>query len=198
MTVRQLALLFSGCVVLGAGVALLLAASLGSDGYSTLVNGVRIKAGIPFLVSNLFISAAFLALAWVRGVVPSLGTLVQILVVGGTVSLLLPVLGTPDGLATRAVLLVVALPVLAVGIASYLGSQTGAGPGEAFAQAWDPPVPFRWSYSAMQGGGAVVGWLLGAAIGPGTFVVIFLLGPGVDLTARLMRLDVGARRVPQP
>jgi uncharacterized membrane protein YczE len=41
----------------------------------------------------------------------------------------------------------------------------------------------------VQGGGAVLGWLLGAAIGPGTVLVIFLLGPAVDLAARTLRVD---------
>ena len=80
--------------------------------------------------------------------------------------------------------------MLGVGIATYLGSRTGAGPAEAAGLAWDPPVPFRWSYSAVQGGGALGGWLLGATLGPGTVVVIVLLGPLVDLTSRLLRLDV--------
>ena len=87
-------------------------------------------------------------------------------------------------------MLVLAFPVLAVGIALYLGSHLGAGPAEAAALAWDPPVPFAWSYSAVQGGGALVGWQLGAAIGPGTVAVILLLGPVVTLAGRLLRLDI--------
>jgi uncharacterized membrane protein YczE len=74
--------------------------------------------------------------------------------------------------------------VVAIGVAGYLGSGTGAGPTEAAAIAFDPPVPFRWSYTAVQGGGALGGWLLGAAIGPGTLLVILALGPVVDLTLR--------------
>jgi uncharacterized membrane protein YczE len=84
--------------------------------------------------------------------------------------------------------------VLALGIAAYLGSNLGAGPAEAAALAWDPPVPFKWSYSAVQGGGAVVGWLLGAAVGPGTLAVVLLLGPAVDLAARTLRLNVTQAR----
>ncbi len=75
-----------------------------------------------------------------------------------------------------------AFPVLAAGIAAYLGSNTGAGPAEAAALAWDPPVPFRWSYGLVQGGGALGGYLLGATIGVGTVAVIVALGPLVDLT----------------
>ena len=186
----RLLLLFVGCVVLGAGVALLLSADLGSDGYSTLVRGVSLALDISFWNANLIIGVLFVGLAAARRVYPGLGTVVQVAVVGGTVSVLLEVLETPDGLPLRILLLAAAFPVLAWGIAAYLGSHTGAGPTEAAALAWDPPVPFKWSYSLVQGGGALVGWLLGATIGAGTIAVILCLGPLVDLASRLSRLDV--------
>jgi uncharacterized protein len=186
----RLALLLLGCVVLGLGVGLLLTASLGSDGYSTLVNGVSRRSGLSFVVCNLGVSAVFLALAAARRLLPDVGTIVQIVVVGFTVSSVLGLLDTPDSLVGRSAYLVVAFPVLAAGIAAYLGSNLGAGPAEAAALAWDPPLPFRWSYSCVQGGGAIVGWLLGAAIGPGTLAVVFLLGPAVDLAARVLRVNV--------
>lgn len=189
-SLRQVLQLVSGCVVLGIGVAMLLTADLGSDGYSTLVNGIATGAGWSFWIVNIAVSLAFVAMAAVRRVRPGLGTVVQILVVGVTVSALLDALETPDGLLPRVLLLAAAFPVLALGIATYLGSQTGAGPAEAAALAWDPPVAFRWSYSAVQGGGALVGWLLGATIGLGTIAVILLLGPLVDLASRRLRLDV--------
>ncbi|MGZ5418473.1 MAG: hypothetical protein ACXWDI_14995 [Nocardioides sp.] len=195
-TATRAALLVGGCATLGTGVALLLAAALGSDGYSTLVNGIALSTGISFLVANTLVSLAFLTLAWMRGLRPGIGTVVQIVVVGVTVWLLLEALPTPDSLLARAALLVLAFPVIAVGIVCYLGSRTGAGPAEAFALAWDPPLPFRWSYSIIQGGGALVGWLLGAAAGLGTLAVILALGPLVDLTARLLRLNVDQERSP--
>ncbi|HYH35370.1 MAG TPA: hypothetical protein VD814_09495 [Nocardioides sp.] len=187
---RQLLLLGVGCVVLGGGVALLLTADLGSDGFSTLVNGVALSTGFSFWLANLLVSLAFLALAALRRVLPGLGTVVQVMVVGGTASVLLDVLTTPPGGLGRTAMLALSVPVIAVGIATYLGSRTGAGPAEAAALAWDPPVPFRWSYSLVQGGGALAGWLLGATVGVGTVLVILVLGPLVDLTSRLLHLDV--------
>lgn len=187
---RRVALVALGCVVLGTGVAMLLTADLGSDGFSTLVNGVSIATGTSFLVANLLISVLFLVMAALRRVFPGVGTVIQVVVVGWTVSYLIELLDTPDGLPWRLALLVAALPVLAVGIAVYLGGNTGAGPAEAAALAWDPPVPFKWTYSLVQGGGALVGWLLGATLGLGTIAVIVVLGPAVDLTSRLLRLDV--------
>lgn len=183
-------MLLIGCVVLGTGVALLLAADLGSDGYSTFVNGLTLSSGVSFWIVNLVVGVALVAMAALRKVYPGVGTVVQVVLVGVTVSVLLELLETPDDLAWRIVLLVAAFPVLAVGIALYLGSHTGAGPAEAAALAWDPPIAFRWSYSLVQGGGALAGWLLGATVGVGTLAVIFLLGPAVDLAARLMSLDL--------
>ena len=195
VTPWRLGQLFGGCVALGLGVAMLLTADLGSDGYSTLVNGISIGGHIPFLISNIAVSLGFLLIAATRRLRPGLGTLVQIVVVGFTVSWLLEVLDTPSTLLGQVVLLAAAFPVLALGIAAYLGTNLGAGPAEAAALAWDPPVPFKWSYSAVQGLGALVGWLLGATIGPGTIAVILLLGPAVDLTSRLLHLDVHQPRL---
>lgn len=194
VAIRRYLLLLAGCVVLGVGVALLLRAAFGSDGYSTLVNGIRVAADIPFFVANLVVSLAFIALAWARRLRPGVGTVVQVVVVGLTVSGVMSVLAEPSGMATRVVLLAVSVPVLAFGIAAYLGSHTGAGPAEGAALAWDPPVPFRWSYSVVQVGGALAGWLLGADIGVGTVLVVFLLGPAVDLAARVLRVDLSQAR----
>ncbi len=177
-------------MTLGTGVAMLLTADLGSDGFSTLVNGVSISVDTPFVLANAGVSVAFLLLAAVRGLRPGVGTLVQVVLVGSIVSLLMPVMDVPGSLVGQVLLLTASLPVLALGIASYLGSHLGAGPAESAALAWDPPVPFRWSYSAVQLTGAVLGWLLGATVGPGTLAVILLLGPVVDLASRLLRLDL--------
>lgn len=187
-------LLLAGCVVLGVGVGMLLTADLGSDGYSTLVNGIALRIGVSFWVVNLVVGALLVAMAAVRRVRPGVGTVAQVVIVGLVISGLLELWAPPDGMASRVVLLVAAFPVLALGIAAYLGSDTGAGPAEAAALAWDPPVPFRWSYSLVQGGGALGGWLLGATIGVGTVAVVLALGPLVDLASRLLRLDVHQSR----
>lgn len=190
-------MLLVGCVVLGTGVALLLAADLGSDGYSTFVNGLTITTGVDFWIVNLVVGVVLVALAALRKVYPGIGTVVQVVLVGVTVSVVLDLLATPDALGWQVALLAAAFPVLALGIALYLGSHTGAGPAEAAALAWDPPVPFKWSYSVVQGGGALGGWLLGATVGVGTLAVIVLLGPAVDLAARLMSLDLHQQRDPE-
>jgi uncharacterized protein len=189
-TPTRLLQLTGGCIVLGVGVTLLLLAGLGSDGFSTLVYGLTLGTELPFVVANAVVSISFLAMAWVRGVRPGVGTLAQIAIVGSVVGLGLATLPAPDATWARALLCLVALPVLATGVATYLGSHLGAGPMEAAALAWDPPAPFAWSYNTIQLLSALVGWSLGAPLGAGTAAVVVTLGPLVTLAGRLLRLDV--------
>jgi len=193
--VRRLGHLIGSCIVLGIGVGLLLRAALGSDGYSTLINGISLATDIDFAVVNLAVSLVLVGMAWLRGVRPGIGTVVQPVLVGVTVSVVLRLVDEPTGIGPRVGLLAAALSLVALGVAGYLGSRTGAGPTEAAAIAFDPPVPFRWSYSLVQGAGALVGWLLGADIGPGTAAVVFGLGPAVDWLLTRARV---LRREPRP
>lgn len=183
---RRLVQLVLSCAVLGVGVAVLLDAALGSDGYSTLISGLTSTSGLPFVVVNLGVGILLIALAWSRGTRPGVGTLVQTVVVGGTVSAVSPLLPTPEALGSRFVELAVAFVLLALGVAGYLASHTGAGPAEGAAIAFDPPLPFKWSYTVLQAVGALGGWALGAAVGPGTLLVSLFVGPTVDLLTRVL------------
>lgn len=186
VTVGRVTQLVLACFVLGTGVALLLDARLGSDGYSTMVNGIRLSADLPFWAVNFAFAVAFVAIAWARGVRPGLGTIVQPVVVGFTVSWVVGLAPSPTSTAGRGIELAVAFVLLGLGVAGYLASRLGAGPTEAAALAWDPPLPFRWSYSTLQFGGALTGWAFGADIGVATVLVIVALGPVVDLLSRLV------------
>ena len=183
LLVRYVQLLVA-CAVLGVGVALLLEAQMGSDGYSSLVSGLVVATGLPFWALTILVGAVFIGLAWVRGLRPGPGTVVQWFFVGVVISAVMALVPEVSVDAARIGLLALAMALITVGVAGYLASDTGAGPAEAMALAWDPPVPFRWSYNLVQAGGALGGWLLGAAVGPGTVLVFLLLGPAVDLFRR--------------
>lgn len=171
--------LLVSCVFLGAGVALLLNADLGSDGYSMMINGLTIATGIEFAAVNIGVGVLLVSLAWLRGRTPGLGTVVQPAVVGFAVSALMPVFPEPSSWSGKSVEFVAAFVLLCLGVAGYLAADLGAGPAEVAALAWDPPVPFKWSYSAFQFLGGLIGWLCGATFGIGTVVVVLLIGPVV-------------------
>lgn len=188
--------LVGSCLVLAAGVVLLLRSALGSDGYSTFLNGVSLGLDLPFVLVSAVVGAALIAVAWARGLRPGVGTVAQTVVVGLGVSAGLAVTSEPGSLAVRVLLLVLALPVLALGVAGYLNTACGAGPTEGAALAFDPPVPFAWGYNALQATSALVGWLGGADVGVGTLLVVVALGPLVEAArARLPRWEQPAATV---
>ncbi len=186
------------CVVLGVGVALLLDARLGSDGYSMFVSGLSIATGVSFGLVNAAVGVVLVLLAWSRGRRPGVGTVVQAVLVGYVVASTMPLLPTPDALPLRWLELGVGFLVVCAGVVGYLAADLGAGPAEGAALALDPPVPFRWGYSVVQVVGASVGWALGASLGLGTIVVVLLVGPVVDRLLRALRRLCPDRQVPEP
>ncbi|MCK0111995.1 hypothetical protein MWU75_07590 [Ornithinimicrobium sp. F0845] len=177
---RRLLQLILACIVLGLGVALLLDARLGSDGYSTLLNGLVLVSGWSFLLISLVVGVALLSMAWALGRPPGVGTVVQTVLVGATVNVVLPLLPAPESLPVRGLESVLGILVLGVGVAGYLAVDLGAGPAEAAAQSWERWVPFRWGYTALQASGMLVGWLCGADVGISTLLIVLVLGWLVD------------------
>lgn len=177
---RRLTQLVLGCVVLGVGIGLLLNARLGADGYSMLVSGASIASSIAFWICNVALGVVLVLLAWARGRRPGIGTLVQPVVVGVTVSVAMPLLPVPESLLWRWAEFGTGFLVLSLGVALYLSVDLGAGPAEGAALAFDPPWPFKWTYGVFQLVTTLGGWAMGADLGPGTLIVILGIGPLVD------------------
>ncbi|MBW3084814.1 hypothetical protein KEM60_01003 [Austwickia sp. TVS 96-490-7B] len=182
----RLLLLVVSCLVLALGVALLLGSRQGADGYSTMLNGLRLFTGWSFTVVSVSVALLFVGIAWAKGVRPDVGTLTQPVVVGIAVELLLPVVPWPEATLGRWVEFVVGFTVICVGIAGYLAADLGIGPTEGPAIAFDDVLPFQWGYMALQVGGCLLGWSCGADVGLGTLVVVFGIGPVVDRMRPLM------------
>lgn len=189
---RDIVELLVGATILGLGIGLMLNARLGSDGYSTFINGIALTAGVPFVVSNVGVGLVLIAFTAWRGVRLGLGTFLQPLAVGITVSATRGSLPAPDGLLGRAVECGVGFFVVAFGVALYLEASLGPGPAEGPALAVDPPVPFRFGYSALQIVQAAIGWLLGSPAGLGTLATVVFIGPVVDRIRLLLRRRGGA------
>lgn len=185
VTLRRVALLVLGSTTLGLGVALLLNAHLGSDGYSTLLQGTSVFFEVRFVVTAVSVAAVFVSIGWLRGIRPGWGTLVQPVVVGTVVTLAMPVVPEPEQMVLRGGQFGLGFLILCLGVAAYLASDYGIGPGEVLARAWDPPFPFKWSYSVVQAACALVGWWLGADLGVGTVLAAIVIGPVVNQFSRL-------------
>jgi uncharacterized protein len=191
---RRFTLLVLGSTTLGLGVALLLNTHLGSDGYSTLLQGTSIALAVPFVVATIGLATLFVGIGWLRGLRPGWGTVIQPVSVGVVVTLVMPYFPEPSQLPWRIAQFALGLLVLCVGIAAYLAADLGIGPAEVVARAFDPPLPFRWSYSILQVIFALIGWQLGGDLGLGTILASFALGPVVTfLSPPFLRFALQSR-----
>ena len=175
--IRRLTQLVLASLVVAGGVALILGARLGSDGFSTLLSGVSRITGWPFWVGNVVIAAVLVGIAWALGLRPGIGTILQPLVTSVTINLLLAVMPVGLALGWRITMLIGGLLLLALGVAGYLAANAGVGAAEAISVALEPRIPFRWSYLVFQTLCFLTGWWCGADVGVGTIVVAALIGP---------------------
>lgn len=189
--------LLVGAVILGLGIGLMLNARLGSDGFSTFINGIAVTLGVPFVLSNVGVGLLLVAFTGWRGIRLGIGTFLQPLTVGVTVSATRGLLPHPESLGARTLVCVLGFFVVAFGVALYLEANLGPGPAEGPALAVDPPVPFRFGYSALQIIQAAIGWFLGSPAGLGTIATVVLIGPVVDRIRALLRGPSSVEVVPQ-
>ena len=177
---------------------------LGLAPWDMLHSGLSEHLGLSFGLVVILVGLAVLVLSWSLGERPGLGTLVNIVGVGWVIDRLFATSwldGLPDAATwVRVLLLVLAVVLLGVGAALYIGAAFGAGPRDSLmvachAHGW----PIGPSRVVIEVTVLLVGWLLGGALGLGTVLLALGTGPVVQLTFRLLHEQPPSRRkVPAP
>lgn len=169
--------MIAGCVVLALGIAAALEAGLGVGPYDVLIDGLAEQAGVTFGVASVGLGVAFVLAGWALGGPVGLGTVVAVALVGPLVDgwrLLVP---APEAMAAQAGQLVVAVPVIAVGLGLMIAARLGVGPMEVVMLGLvGRGVPLRWVRTALEVSVAACGWALGGSLGVGTVVIALTLG----------------------
>ena len=184
---RRLIQLFSGLVLYGLSIALIVRADLGLDPWDVLNQGVFERfaqpAGISFgLVVNLIGLAVLLLWIPLRQK-PGVGTLANVLVIGTVANVGLDWIPTDLDLSLRAGLLIAGIVLNGVASGAYIGAGLGPGPrdglmtGIVARTGW----PVKWVRTAIELSVIAVGWLLGGSVGLGTVLYAVTIGPLVHV-----------------
>lgn len=166
--------------IIGFGVTLVVKARLGVDPWTVFMQGM---SGVTHLSLGQMSQAFTLVLLAVNyllgGEIPGWGTLLNTLLVGGSIDLFLPLIPAPAGLAARGAFLAAGVVLMAFGIATYVRTGLGKGPMEGWAftvgrlfRLGIGRAKFATDLLAM-----LLGWLLGGQVGVGTLVSVAALGP---------------------
>ena len=134
-TALRVAWVIPASLLIGLGVALVIAAELGVPPYDVLLSGITRHLDVSHGQAAWLTSAALMLLATVLGVRPKLVGIVYVLSVGLAIDASLQIISHPEALHVRIVMAASGLALLATGIAVIVHTQATGGAMELLMQA---------------------------------------------------------------
>ena len=181
--------LFLGLFLFAAGLVANLNSRLGMSPWGVLTIGLTNHVSLTFGQVSQLVGFAVLAIGWVLGFSPGMGTLANMYFIGLFIDLIIAwgLIPVPDGLVLQFAMLFVSIALIGVGSYFYMRVRLGTGPRDGLmmglVRRLDYPV------AAVRGTLEVtvlaIGWLLGGPVGVGTVINAFTLGLSVQTAFRL-------------
>jgi uncharacterized membrane protein YczE len=161
----------------------MLAPAVGVDPWDVFHTGLSRITGIP-VGTILIIVGALVLLLWIpMRQRPGLGTLANIVVIGGVVDLILGSMPVPHVLWLRWGVFCAGVLLNAIATGFYIGAGLGSGPRDGLTTGLAASGrSIRVVRTSVEVTVLAVGWLLGGNAGPGTLVYALAIGPLVHVT----------------
>jgi uncharacterized membrane protein YczE len=175
---RRVVQCFVGLVVGGTGIALIVAADIGLAPWDVLHKGISRHTGLG--VGTVIIIVGFaLLLLWIPlRVRPGVGTILNALLIGGTVNIVLPHLPEPDVVALQFAEMAAGVMAFGIGTALYIGAGLGPGPRDGLMTGIAARgYSLRLVRTGIELAVLATGWALGGEVGLGTAVFALAIGP---------------------
>ena len=189
--------LILGLGLYGVSEALMLAPAVGVDPWDVLHTGLAGLTGIPVGTVLILIGAVVLLLWIPLRQRPGLGTVANVVVIGGVVDLILGAMPVPHALWLRWAVFLAGVLLNAVATGLYIGAGLGPGPRDGLTTALAARGhSIRVMRTGIELSVLVVGWLLGGDVGIGTVVYALAIGPLVHVTIPRLQLERTSARTP--
>lgn len=176
---RRLPQLYLGLVAYGVSLALMIRADLGLAPWDVLHSGLT--QHFPITIGQAVVIMSFVVLLfWIPlREKPGLGTISNALVVGFSADATLALLGHPDALWVRAVMMLGGIVLCGLATAMYIGAQLGRGPRDGLMTglARRTGLSLRLVRTGLEVTVVVIGLLLGGTLGLGTVLYALAIGP---------------------
>jgi uncharacterized membrane protein YczE len=184
-----------GLVLLGFGLALMVAADLGLAPWEVFHQGISDRTGVPIGTVGIIVGVIVL-LAWIPlGERPGIGTVLNVIIIGLVIDATLLWLETPESMALRIAFLAAGIFLWGPGSGLYIGVRLGPGPRDglmtSLAHRYGRVGTIRFGIEAVV---LVAGVLLGGTAGAGTVIFVLAIGPLMSIF--LPRYDLGPMRDP--
>ncbi len=174
----RLAQLYGGLVLYGVSSSLLVLAGLGLDPWDVFHQGLARHTSLAIGTWAILVGVVVLLLWIPLRQRPGIGTLSNVVLVGGTMDLVLGHVHAPHALAVRVACLVCGVFLNGVATGAYIGAGLGPGPRDGLMTGF---AARGHSIRVVRTGIEVVvlatGWLLGGTVGVGTVLYALAIGP---------------------
>ena len=190
--------LLLGLVLFGVGIAMMVEAGLGLGPWEALHQGIADQLGLQIGTVSILLGIPILALWWPLGERPGLGTMLNVVLIGGATNVAIELIPTAGTIPTQLALMLAGVVVIGIGSAIYLSADLGPGPRDGLMTGLHHR--FGWSIrrarTAVELSVLLAGWALGGTIGLGTVVFALGIGPVIQVFLGLVDRDdrVGRRR----
>jgi uncharacterized membrane protein YczE len=173
-----------GCLVLyGVACGLLLRSGLGADPWDVFQQGLSRTLGLQVGTWTTLVGFGCLVLWVPLRQRAGLGTLSNVLVIGPVINVALAVVPVQHALATRLLMVLVAVPLCAVATGGYIGVGMGPGPRDGLMTGLVAKSgrSVRLVRSCIELAVVIAGWALGGTVGVGTLIFAATIGPLVHV-----------------
>ena len=175
---RRLVQLYLGLVLYGFSASLLVLSGLGLSPWDVLHQGLAKHSNLAIGTWSILVGL-FVLLLWIPlRERPGIGTVSNVIFIGGTMDVVLGHVSPPHGLAVRIVCLVVGVFLNGVATGAYIGAGLGPGPRDGLMTGIARRGhSIRVVRTSLEVTVVVIGWLLGGTVGVGTVLYAVSIGP---------------------
>ena len=175
---RRLVQLYLGLVLYGFSTSLLVLSGLGLAPWDVFHQGLAKHSNLAIGTWSIIVGL-FVLLLWIPlRERPGIGTVSNVVFIGGTMDIVLAHLSPPHELALRIVCLVVGVFLNGVATGAYIGAGLGPGPRDGLMTGLARRGhSIRVVRTPLEVSVVVIGWLLGGTVGVGTVLYALSIGP---------------------
>ncbi|HLX32452.1 MAG TPA: hypothetical protein VKR79_06755 [Gaiellaceae bacterium] len=174
----RLVQLYAGLLLYGVSSSLLVLSGLGLDPWDVFHQGLARQTGLAIGTWAILVGVAVLGLWIPLRQRPGIGTLSNVVLVGGTMDVVLGHVHPPHALSIRILCLVTGVFLNGVATGAYIGAGLGPGPRDGLMTGFAARGhSIRVVRTAIEVAVLATGWLLGGTVGVGTLLYALSIGP---------------------
>ncbi|HEX2912569.1 MAG TPA: hypothetical protein VH186_17300 [Chloroflexia bacterium] len=194
---RRVVLLMVGLFFYGLAVAVTVRAGLGLGSWDVFHMGLSLHTPLSFGQAGQVTGLAIIAISFFLGIKPGIGTLANMFFIGFWIDLInnshiIPEAASVGGIPAQLAWIAASLALLGLGSGMYIKAGMGAGPRDSFMLALVKRTGWRVAIcrAIMEVTVCFTGWLMGGSVGIATLIIVFGIGPAVELGFKICRVPV--------